>query len=524
MKPLFLFPVLIFFIACTGSNEAIVKTDSLPTGLTPVKEYGKWGYINSKGQKIINCQFDWAGGFYEGLAVIERDSLYGFIDETGEIVIEPKYTYAENFSDGLAKVVVKEELITPNGPALEEPYLKKTFGFIKRDGALAFISPYSDVNSFSYGRAGVKINDSACFLNKRGEVVIKTEGYYYIWLKFQEGIALVGNDSASWYIDTLGKEIGRFDAWSCDDFSNGFAKVISGKKVSYIDKTFKHRILPEMENIEFVYSDFSDGLAHVYFLDKSGYIDTTGKLVIPFSPGYFGDFKEGLVQYEDDGHWGFMNKEGKVAIKAQFDRVCSFSNGLSWAKRNETEGYIDYKGEFVWTMQKDIEYEKLDLSKWELDTLSTNMPLYDIAGDMSDARKGDFTNVNELTLKVDTAELTVFDDEYYAYKLYFINGSAKTEIFRSLSNKIEIVCQAVNEQGKWEDIEKRISSFCGNSYDEVGFKPGHYRVFAVPFFKGKFKTKFRFRLNTEKGDIYSNVYEGYISTGQFVSSAKANSN
>lgn len=528
MKQLLILPILFFLLACTSSNEAIVEMDNdyRPSeGLTPVKEYGKWGYINSKGEKVIGCQYEWAGEFHEGLASILRDSHYGFIDAAGKVVIEPKYIHAESFSDGLSKVTLKEELMTPNGPELKEPYWKRTIGFLKQNGELAFISSYSDVNSFSDGRAGVNINGSACFLNKKGEVVIKTSGNYDMLLQFHEGVALVGNDNASWYIDTMGREIGRFDAWSCNDFSDRFAKVELNKKTFYIDKTGKQRIVPEIENIEFTYSDFSNGLALVSFEYKSGYIDTMGKLVIPFLPGFFGNVKEGLISFEENDRWGFMNKEGKVIIKAQFDYIDydGFVNGLCWVRKNEQEGYINHKGEFVWIQKTGFAYEKLDPSKWDLDTLNTNMPLEDIAGYVDYPRKGEFNGVNELLLKVDTSDLTVFDDKYYAYKLYFINGSGKKASFSSLGKKIEIVCQAKNEYGKWQDIETRESSFCGNSYSKSLLKTGYYSVFAVPFFKGNLKTQFRFRLETEKGEIYSNIYEGYINPGQFVSS-EPNSN
>ncbi|MFZ6009559.1 MAG: WG repeat-containing protein [Bacteroidota bacterium] len=74
----------------------------------PVKEYGRWGYINGDGIEVIECKFDYAARFYEGLAAVKVDSLWGFIDQTGKMIILPKFIIPDErfidhhrFSDGL---------------------------------------------------------------------------------------------------------------------------------------------------------------------------------------------------------------------------------------------------------------------------------------------------------------------------------------------------------------------------------------------------------------------------------------
>ncbi|QZY57530.1 WG repeat-containing protein [Crassaminicella profunda] len=48
-----------------------------------------------------------------------------------------------------------------------------------------------------------------------------------------------------------------------------------------------------------------------------------------------------------DDKYGFINKEGKLIIKAEYDKVRSFSEGLAPVKINGRWGYIDKNGEKI---------------------------------------------------------------------------------------------------------------------------------------------------------------------------------
>lgn len=73
-------------------------------GFASVKKDYKWGYINTKGEQAIECKFDYANDFNEGLASVKKDGKYGYINTKGEQVIECKFDCAWNFSEGFAKV------------------------------------------------------------------------------------------------------------------------------------------------------------------------------------------------------------------------------------------------------------------------------------------------------------------------------------------------------------------------------------------------------------------------------------
>jgi hypothetical protein len=62
---------------------------------------GKSGYLNEKMQTVIPFKFDKVMPFSEGYAVVVVDDKYGFINTKGEIVIEPQFDYAKGFIDGV---------------------------------------------------------------------------------------------------------------------------------------------------------------------------------------------------------------------------------------------------------------------------------------------------------------------------------------------------------------------------------------------------------------------------------------
>ena len=65
---------------------------------------GKYGFVDSTGKLAIPCKYDWAGFFFEGLALVKLDGKWGFVDSTGKLAIPCKYDWANSFSEGLARV------------------------------------------------------------------------------------------------------------------------------------------------------------------------------------------------------------------------------------------------------------------------------------------------------------------------------------------------------------------------------------------------------------------------------------
>ena len=73
-------------------------------GLASVREYDKYGFIDSEGKYVIEPKYDLAFNFYNGIAKVFLKGKPFFIDKKGEIVISNKFTSLEFINKDLAVV------------------------------------------------------------------------------------------------------------------------------------------------------------------------------------------------------------------------------------------------------------------------------------------------------------------------------------------------------------------------------------------------------------------------------------
>lgn len=73
-------------------------------GIALVKIGHCYRYIDKNAKCISEVDYESAGTFSDGLAVVSKDILYGFIDTEGYEIIPLMYSYAESFFNERAKV------------------------------------------------------------------------------------------------------------------------------------------------------------------------------------------------------------------------------------------------------------------------------------------------------------------------------------------------------------------------------------------------------------------------------------
>ena len=145
-----------------------------------------------------------------------------------------------------------------------------------------------------------------------------------------------------------------------ESFSEGKARVVSGGKLGFIDKTGSF-VIPATFNLEGSYifghdtcAGFSEGLAAVSIGDfprrQYGFIDHSGNMVIQPQYSCAWHFSEGLAPILQSGKWGYIDKSGQVVIKPAFEMAGFFSGGLALVKTKKGEyEYIDKSGRSVIT-------------------------------------------------------------------------------------------------------------------------------------------------------------------------------
>lgn len=230
-----------FVVSESGEPEAIDKTGSVIfrtkdveavenfrdglaafSVLTGVGE--QWGFMNKKGETVIQPQYKAAGFFSEGLcAVCNEQDKWGFIDKKGTLKIEYKFDNVAPFYSGKAKVMIDGRwgIADNTGKYLVEP----AYTNIDLDGSRYLVQ---DGSKFGW-------------LDRGGKVVITP--------RFSDAFPFNGNK---------------------------YAAVLEGSKWGYIDESGKFAIDPKFE-FAFV---FDGDLAAVRIGNKEGFINNTGTVTI----------------------------------------------------------------------------------------------------------------------------------------------------------------------------------------------------------------------------------------------------
>lgn len=280
--------LLLLFIgtACKEKSVSIGET------LYPFTENDLVGYLNSKGEKKIAPQFDEAGGFSQGRAVVRLGKGVGYIDRNGKYTISPIYEGGGDFSEGLAPV-------------------KKSglYGYINLSGKVVIDFQFQHADRFSEGFAAVSFGGRFGFVDSSGQLVI----------------------------NPIYRQVGRF--------SNGLAPVRLTQKVGYIDQSGNLRIKAKFDSA----GAFEDGLAAVSEKELAGFIDSKGKYIIEAKFLSASAFSDGLAAVQNDKKlFSYIDKTGKEIIGPTYESAGPFKGGLALVRKGLSLGYIDKKGEPLW--------------------------------------------------------------------------------------------------------------------------------------------------------------------------------
>lgn len=220
-------------------------------GLAPFYTGEKWGFIDTDGNIAIQPSFNGVGSFVEGMATFWNEDGMGLINTDGDIVIEPRFQEVGWFSEGRVAVIEGDEfgdrvwgyidangewavgpepftgmhLLVPQcyfseslavfqggyvdrngnmviettggypfseGLALVEVQNEDSslsYGFIDKEGNWIIEPKFKYADSFSEGRAMVKVGEKYGYIDKSGELIIQP--IYENALSFSEGLAPV---------------------------------------------------------------------------------------------------------------------------------------------------------------------------------------------------------------------------------------------------------------------------------------------------------------------------------------------
>lgn len=126
---------------------------------------GEFGFMNEKGDIVIEPSFAGAQAYREGRAVVNTDDTffkYGLIDQAGKFVIEPKYNDISLL--GESRVAV--------GKAIDEtiPFAGSKFAIADLNGKILTEFKYVNVLDYKNGYASASDTKNTFFIDKNGQV------------------------------------------------------------------------------------------------------------------------------------------------------------------------------------------------------------------------------------------------------------------------------------------------------------------------------------------------------------------
>lgn len=300
-------------------------------GLASFEKNGKWGYLNTDGEIVINAKYDMAYEFSEGLAAVKLADKWGFINPEGKVVIDLQYINADSFSCGYAAVfdgsINAWKYIDKNNAALNIEYksIMTAFPFINGFACIENSSLYS-----TYTR----------IINTKGDTVSHSST-----LEFHEGIAVVKNNYSEYgYMREDGSMLSDSIWYEAKPFQNGIGIVCSkDKKYGAIDTGGNIVLSPEWDSI----SSPSCGLMLVSKDGFKGYSDTKGNIVSEPQWNYAYSFTDSLGLVWKDGFYGFIDTNGNTVIDFVYDDALPFENGSAAVKQYGKWMLIDTSGNLL---------------------------------------------------------------------------------------------------------------------------------------------------------------------------------
>jgi hypothetical protein len=221
-------------ILFTLQNAEVVKIfkDGLAAFSVVDSAGTKWGFVNKKGEIIINPQFINTHSFSNGLCAVQNsDGKWGFINEEGKIVINYQFDQVKDFTktNAIVKLGSKAGLINSKGKFIINPQ-------------------FSDMNYDNENRLLIEQDGRWGWCDYNGKIIINQQ--------FEVALPFIDNELApvlsgkNWgYVDLDGKLVinPQFD-WAAP-YNNQIAPVLSSKKLGFIDNKGKYIINPQFDDV-----------------------------------------------------------------------------------------------------------------------------------------------------------------------------------------------------------------------------------------------------------------------------------
>jgi hypothetical protein len=315
-------------------EPAFLDARSFSEGLAAVQVAGGWGYIDRDGRWVIPPRYSAAAPFAEGRAAVSDERrLWGYVDTTGRVVVPPRFKRASRFIDGRAYGLLPDGQVE----SIDRDGRTAASTVAKEHAALGDVSMESDGDWSSSGadpdvtldrRRADRALVEAAIASNRLPVSVKVDG-----------------DTGVGYDDLAGRRVIEPTFKEGGPFIEGLARVRSAEGYGFIRPDGSVAVPPQFDS---ALLRFSEDRTLVVSDGRAWLIDTSGRRVADLGPwewpemageegfddleryvGLDDFFADGLIPWQRDGQWGYVDRDGRWAVEPHFDTAQPFHGGLA---------------------------------------------------------------------------------------------------------------------------------------------------------------------------------------------------
>ncbi|MEM6964018.1 MAG: WG repeat-containing protein [Bacteroidota bacterium] len=391
---------LYVFLIFLFSTSILLAQELTPEAVFPVGKEGKFGFMNFKGNLVVPLEYDQVSEMVAGTASVKKGERWGMINTQNVLLFPWKKERVKSYYTVFPSGMVSEYQYYHCTDSTSTNWIYNQQGNLIDTCSNCTYRPdswFGRVQKKDKSRNPHELSEIQ-MLDNQGKLLFTLEASYLEVCTYQlnrqrEKKALpyykvgrvINREVMPWtIIDLDGRVV--MDSISYIDFSAlGYSQIKRNGKTGIYDFDFQP-IIPFSEGYESIMHIIQDSTISVKRDGLWGLLNAQHELVIPIEhPSHFtplGDHfyqvysgpgkwyyldkkghmvlddsyqikRGGKVDYtqplriEKDNHFGYLHPDGQVKIKAEYDFLSPFSEGLAIFKKGDKQGYINTDGKII---------------------------------------------------------------------------------------------------------------------------------------------------------------------------------